>query len=65
MTLKEAAHVVYEQYMRNDKNIQGIGITDDSIIVYTKKKTKGYPKEVEGWPVVVKRVGKIMPGVIG
>jgi hypothetical protein len=61
-TIEEAVRELWENYVKppaKDSNVQSVGIGNNIIYINTKKTTKGYPKEYEGFPVVVRRVGQV------
>jgi hypothetical protein len=62
MTLEEAADDLREKY-KDDPNYRTTGVDDRHglIYLYTKRKTKGYPTEHQGYEVRVRRMGVIRP----
>jgi hypothetical protein len=64
MDLAQAAQALYAE-IRDNPDVQTVGITDDSIVVYMKKTDprlrKKYRNGFETYPVTFKKIGKIRP----
>lgn len=43
-----------------DKNIVCMGIGKTEIFIYVKKHKKGYPDVINGFPITVKKIGRLI-----